>query len=492
MSLISDKLRPMKAEEARERILTSLRRELRKKWGRLGGIAEEIGRSPSYLSKICTNTLPVTLERLLEILQALEVEPADFFGEALDIVMPEPDRLLQDIEGGGPIDRALPMLEVVAERLDGPVRASPPSVRSSRRLNWAALVDKMARCTLSEQRRRMRTAARYRHPSFVRPFLEYLDALRYDSPRDASRLTETVVRELLSTLDCEVEERLTFFCRALGIFGSAHRILGHYPTAARAQRMALVLARQHGLTMTVADLLQRSAYVLADHGEYQRALVILREALEIYFDHESAIGVGRVLYDRGYVFNYLGEHEAAITSLQRSLDYLQGESPLVRRNRLAAYLSLSCAYEELEDPDAAERWLKEAIDSFSDEGDLVRAHISWRYGLAAMAKEEYGEAVERLRSARQILDAKKSPIKAGIIALDLISSLLGSKQEKEAKELAMGMAEYLVFFRKDRAMEAALFEFVDAVSRGRLSQDLVAQLRKTLEKRRIPSGMHHR
>ncbi|MCP3915423.1 MAG: hypothetical protein GY711_07700, partial [bacterium] len=205
------------------------------------------------------------------------------------------DALLEDLERFGEIDSRLAAIEkatVEIELTEPPCRALPA-------IDVEAMLAGVLACNGKEQRRRLGDTKRYRHPAFVAAYLEHLDDLRYDDPQQARLNVCVVAVKLIPKLPGPQRERIALQLKAIGVYAAVHRQKGEYATAARALRRALAAARAHGLKRTVGDLLQGAAYVLSAHGRYSDSMVLLDEALVIFYDLRSQAGRGRVQVDRG-------------------------------------------------------------------------------------------------------------------------------------------------------------------------------------------------
>ena len=185
----------MTSDEASKRIRHALRTELDKRWGQRQAINKVIGHSLEYLSKICRAILPIKLDELLIVLEFMGIDAGRFFADALGTSVAN-DWLLEDLGRFGEIHQHLRDLEKATVRLElaeSPGPASPLADVDKQ------LADVVA-CTLREQRRRLTTARKYRHPAFVAAYLEHLDALRYDDPRVARDSARVIAVKVIPRL----------------------------------------------------------------------------------------------------------------------------------------------------------------------------------------------------------------------------------------------------------------------------------------------------
>ncbi len=462
------------SDESSRRIRRALRAELDRRWGQRRAINQAIGHGSEYLSKVCRRERPIKLDVLLLALEVMSIDAGRFFADALGASVAN-DSLLEELERFGEIHRHLPAIEkaTVQLELSEPLGPAPPLA------DVEAMLSAVVACKVTEQRRRLSTAQKYRHPAFAAAYLEHLDALRYDDPKAARGNARVAAIQLIPRLPGSQRERMALQLKAIGIYASAHRQKEDTATAARALRFALALARVHGLAQTMADLLQRGAYVLSGNGRYRGAMKLLDEALVIVFDLDWQAGLGRVLVDRGTHLYYLGEYRAAIAALEHALKFPLGESGCESRNRLVAHQVLGRCFHSLGDFERAEVAVAEAVAHSENAGSLYRASLLWDHGVIAMACRSYDVAEERLSEASQLFGRLKDSSKA-LVALDLTKTLEAQGRSLEAVGLAATTAEYLATFRGNRVAEAAVSELMQTVVDGRVSLDVIERVQEKL------------
>lgn len=99
--------------------------------------------------------------------------------------------------------------------------------------------------------------------------------------------------------------------------------------------MEIARARaDHG---SFGDLLQRTASVVGDDGDYGGALFLAREATDWHLLGGDMVGVGRTFVDRGVWLYYLEDYREAIAMQERALDELPTSE---RRHRFTALQGL--------------------------------------------------------------------------------------------------------------------------------------------------------
>lgn len=471
---------PPAVEENARLVRSALKRELAKQKHRRGEIAEEIGRSESCLYKFTGGQSSMQLERLLHTLHAMGLDAGRFLAGALGAGVSSA-ALLEGLEDLGQVNARMRQLETVAKKLE----SSPPEPAPAPAGDVVKLLAKVMACGGREQRRRIGKAERYRSAAFASAYLEYLDAQRYDDPKQAASSAAAVATHLIPRLGGAQEERLALMAEALGVFGSAHRGLGNIATAARAVRVALEVARRHKLRLTMARLLQRGAYVLGDDGQSAQSLKLLDEALLIYLDLDEQLNFGMVVVDRGIMHHYLGEYRDAVRCLKRGLAIVQKEPECLTRTLLGAYQTLALSYDKLGQLDRAEEACARAAEAFDGRSDFNWAKLVWLQGHFALRRRSFVAADELLRRARTVLDRTPTP-DAAVLCLDLTKALLGQERRAEAAELAKKMASYLSAFSASRVVTGAIMEFVRLALKGELSVRDVDDLQRQL--RAFPKG----
>lgn len=478
----------MDAKAAHESIQNALRQELSKHWGQIAAIEAKVDRSEGYLRKFCRGNRSISLNLLLESLEALNVEPGVFFAKALPAAC-DSDSFLRDLEQPG---KEVPLLTKIAKatlRIEAEIACDPTKTsavilpQSGADRQAETLVTKVKACSGKEQKRRLRTARRYRTLEFALAYLDYLDKHRYEDTKAALRLVETVALDLVPQIPCCPSQRLAVQCLAVALYGDTHRMMGSYATASHAIRLALETARRLASPQTIAVVLKRGAYLLADHGHFEQALILLRERFEVYFDLGLEVEMAKTLIDRGFMLSSAGRVQESLQVLFRALEMLPPLTSRLRGYYLATYSALAHGYEQLEDFGNADNWLKEAIATFETEDSIPRAKLIWHQGRVAYAKQDYRSAVEYLETALEILDEHSSSAMP-LARLDLTRALLANGEPQAAVNQALKMAALLKGLRKNKLMEAAIAEYTRLALEGKLTIAAIDHLQPKLEQRR--------
>ncbi len=455
-------------------IREALGEEKRKRWGKIAEIEADLGVSDGYLAKVCRGEWKISVHSLLMTLERMGVDPGRFFAKALDTRL-DNDWLLEEIERRGKVDAKLAQIEKATAELE----ASAPAGPRPGPIDAEAMVADFVCATNKEQRRRLGETQKYRHPAFAAAYLEHLDTLRYDDFKAARENAAAVAVRLVPQLPAGRLERIVLQLRAIGVYASCYRQEGNWATAARALRLALGLARHHGLQEMLADLLMRAACVLNDDGRFAQAKDLLDEALVIYYDMDSREGLGMVMVERGRTLLYLGRYQDALGVLDRSLGMLQGDSQVMSRNRLAAHQLFALTYCEIGNLEDAEEALAGVVAESQGAGRVNQAKVHWLYGVIALKRDAYDVAERRLREAADLFDLLEDPNEA-MVSLDLSKTLLMRGKTLEAVAIAIEMAENLEVFRGNRLAEALITQLSQTAVQGNLTVEAIESVQEKL------------
>jgi tetratricopeptide (TPR) repeat protein len=455
----------MNSCDAYERLRTALKSELQKHFGRIGEIESRLSRSEGYLSKFCRGDISIPVEVLLKSLELLDKDPGQFFGQALgapsDSTLP-----LHELKAQVP-DKALVRLEratlEVASQLvleasglhPSPHFEADPDPERTRQLLVSIL-----ECTGLEQRRRLRSARRYRDRHFAWAYLGAMLQLCYEDPRGAIKQVTVVGTEFLPELeDVSPAARLALHLRAILVYGFAQRVVGTFDQAALATLLALDLSRRFRLDPITGELLKVGAYVLSDHGLFDKAQVLLGEALVVFDELDDEIAVAKVQVQRGITYVHMGDYLSASRSLRKALRRLPGEEDTLRHYRLAAFHNLAIAYQQAGDLEAAHHWLDTALQTFRSEGGITWAKMLWFKGRLLHDDGNSEEALGLLEDAAVILESCDAA-ESLLIALDISKVLLDLGRMGEATTVARNMASLLKGLKNNRIAEAAVLEYI--------------------------------
>lgn len=476
----------MTSRDAYSRLQVAMKAELARNVGRIREIESGLSRSEGYLSRFCRGELSIPLEVLLKTLDLLGTNPGQFFSKALG-APPDPGVFLDGLVDER-VDEEADALRRVALalrlRVGDNERCSPffPGlIDDPKAEKTQGLIEDMVRCTGIEQRRRLRSADRYRQPAFVVAYLKHLDTMRYDHPREAFKLLQVVGCELIPEVDARPIERLVLCLYAIAIFGSTCRIEGDLSTAAACQRFALEEAMSTQANFLIGDLLRRAACVLYSAGQYQQGLDLLGDALVLYDELDLEVEVGKVQVLRGTMYNSLDDALSAARVLRKALRRLGDDTPEISPFRGAAYQQLAIAYENAGDAEAAEKHLRHALVVIEGCSTLQAAEMIWFHGWLAYKRGDFLAAERRLREARAQLQPLAG-LSFALVSLDLARVLLICGRGPEAMTIAQEMAALVRGSKKAAAIEQSLLGFVRMAIEGRLTAAILERFERDLNK----------
>ncbi len=287
----------------------------------------------------------------------------------------------------------------------------------------------------------------------TRTDLEYLDRLRYEHP-------EATLCRLLPAGDRLTSEMTGLW---LAVTGSAYRLRAGQREEIEADlrraeqhiKAAQWAAERTGDLAGFADALQRLGYVLADRGDYRRALELAERAAGIYDRISDRAGRGKALVDQGVFLNGLGRIEEAIRAQSLALAMLPESLPM---NRLAALQGLGHLYRLAGDLEAAVGYLGRACQ-IPGVGALFEGKVLWLLGNVLSDQERYAEAAATLQTAVAIL-ATTHYGEAALATTDLVRVLLLDGRHHEAAEAATTMRALVIPLHGNRIASSAITDLL--------------------------------
>ncbi len=433
----------MTPEEQQEHIRAALDRLMRGRGhGTIKNAQQAIGRGPSYFTDQRRRRSPIDLRYLLKTLDFLGASPAEFFLETLD---PSRDPIADlRLETDSLETEAPRLVTEVVQRAAGEEPTAP------------------------------------RHDA---DYLQELDSLRYVDAR--------LARE--QVIDAAQHVSRSLLPRLLGVYASALRLLEDHDGAQHALTTGLELATGNENRSAVADLWQRMAYVVADRGNYQRALVISERAEKIHGRVGDEIGVTKTLVDQGLWLCYLDRPQESIDLHLEALPCLLHDSRL-RRCRTSVLQTLGVNCLKLRELVRAEAYAAQAGKEACELESWVYGGILWLQADIAKARRRYEEAEGFLREAVEVF----SPLSAGQAALasiELVRSLVLQGRNGEAYQTSKAMATLLEPLRKkNNVAESALTQLIRCGIQRRdltlgLLDDIAQKIRDSRTRRSAVSSL---
>lgn len=475
----------MASSDAYQRLQTAMKAEIQRNTGRVREIESGLGRSEGYLSRLCRGQFSIPLETFLRTLELLGKDPGQFFGKALGVRNDAGSYLGDLIEDAQDpqverLQRTAAELRLAAADSLRPLPFFPVLVDDAQTRKAQAQLDELMACSGIEQRRRLRTAARYRRVALVTCLLRRLDDQRYDHPREALKMIELVGTEVVPELvDASPTQKFALCLYALGIYGSACRNCEDLANASAALLFALEHAMAAHFEALGAELLRRAACVLLVNQQLPEALDLLGEAMVAFDELDLEVEVGKVQVLRGMIFFNMGNTMSAVKVLNKALRRLPGDQPDLSIYRSSAYQLMALACEASGDLEQSEEWLRHAVKTMDRQSTEQLARLLWHHGWLAQEKGELARAEGPLRQSRELLRARGG-IDYALVSLDLTRLLLASGQAREAVAIAEEMSSALRSARKSLRLQQALLSFVRTAIEGRLTLAMVERFEREL------------
>lgn len=445
----------MSPEELTQQILSVLSEERAAfGYGFAAEIDQRLGKAEGYLGRVFRGEVGLQVETLFRSLEALEVEPADFFVRAVGARL-HPENLLQRLIRGCK-EPGLPTLVQIERMIEEEESGSA------------------AEGDVEPEAEEMRTSGH------LYERLRSLDELRFSDPDVVLEPTERLLEGAFENVQ-ELQSRSAFhlLCRVLGTLASLYRVQARFGIAARCLSCALRLSARHQLKKTRVDLLQRTSYLLGDQGEYRLAVEITRQASDMYVILQDPPGIGRALVDRGIMLNRAGEPEAAIEAYESSLEYLPEDA---WSNRFSACQGLGQIFLQRGDLEKARHWAARANECHRTRRGPNWLRLVWLRGEIDLEAGDLESAERVLRDVRSGFEDRESPFDLALVSLRLAKALFLAGRFSEVCEIAADMMGLMKAFYGHRVATAAIQEFARAALTGDLSAEMLERVSQEIEK----------
>ena len=261
---------------------------------------------------------------------------------------------------------------------------------------------------------------------------------------EAQRRFEAIERDRHSR---GTAERMAFLCFRQR--GDCLLDLGRLDEAAAAYTESIHRAEQHGDERSAAAGKGQLGNVLRRQRRYAEALKAYEEARERFTRLDEPGTVATTWFHTGVVHQEAGQWEAAEESYQRSLEIA------IRLGNVAAQAStlgqLGTLYDQsLDRPDEAQRFLRQAIDKYTEIGDLAREGRQ-RCNLAVVLTKlrRLDEARQEIRRAIECtapFGHASEPWSAWAIAAEIETRAGDATAATEAKRKSI---EHYLAYRRD-------------------------------------------
>ncbi len=334
----------------------------------------------------------------------------------------------------------------------------------------------------------------YWDPGFFDLFLEYTEELIFREPQaglEVARVTARLVHTLPEgqTAKSRRQHRARIV-RAYAVEGSAYRVTGRPDSAEERFRAAARLCRGIGGPRSArAELCWRRAELRADQKRYDDALRLTAESVKLYQAAGDLEGVGVALAIRGLVYALDRCFVEAVSTFSEAL----GTYKLPPRAEYSVTHNLGCALSEADNPDLtmAENHLHRAKQMLGPRRSVQKSKLHWIEGMIFLRRGsafvERGE--QRLRKALAGFLKFQVPYEIALVSLDLSALLRFQKRWAELEELAADTHRRFRELREDGEALAALNLWLDAVRSRSLSEELISEVKSTLESRMRREGV---
>ncbi|HEX6902238.1 MAG TPA: tetratricopeptide repeat protein [Thermoanaerobaculia bacterium] len=288
---------------------------------------------------------------------------------------------------------------------------------------------------------------------------------------DIARLALAVV-DTLDPSRYGAERMADFRAGALGVLGNSLRLGSDFAGAESAFRQAREeLTQGTGDPLEEAGLLSLRASLLKDLGEFERAVAILNEALEIYRSLNDTHLEGRTLLKQAATLGFT-DPERAIELAQDGLALIDAlrepRLELTGRQTLALFLN------DAGRPQEALAMLEDSRPLYAQFRDpWTRTRLHWLEGKIARGLGDLAEAEEIFKRLWYDLQEPSYAHELTLLSIDLAEVYVARGKHEEAMELAEdlmpllegwgmhaeGLAMWLLMERaiQERQAEGALF-----------------------------------
>lgn len=418
----------MKTDEVIQRVQSELQHRFRVAGrGSVQRVQEELQLGSGYFRDLRRpERQRFDLRILLDALNSLEVDPAEFFSRVLGASDPLNDFQVVAAELSRRHRRPPRILALESERLDadGTVDADGMVANNGKQYDLANL-----------------------------------DSERQENPK-------RVLRQACAWISDITADQIP---RLLGIHASASRALGRLDEAHIVLGRALELTTHgRGDASVLGELLQRASYIVSDKPDYAWALRLSEKAVMAHLTAGDLVGVGKTLMDCGAWQGFLGHYEGALQSFRSALQYLPADSERfdVRINRTSCWQNLAMTYVWLDQPERGLRFLRKARRSAKGLGRMVEGKALCLEASYAMKLKRYAQAERQYRRALGIYQSI-DPLNAATCSVDLARVQLVAGRHDEAYATAKAMTVYLTPLENNEIASAAIAELVRCALAGR-------------------------
>lgn len=328
--------------------------------------------------------------------------------------------------------------------------------------------------------------ASYWDPGFCDLFLDLCEDTTFDDPRAGlelalvgPRLAQAVPEEPSLVGRRERRERIV---RSYALLGSAYRAVDRHEKAEQAYGAALRLCRGRVSGSCRATVDMRIAYLRACQDRFPEALRLIEQAERLFDTAQNEKGAGTAAALRGAILVEAGKFTEAVAALGEALATKRLDS----RSEHSATHNLADAITKADDPallQVATEHLVNARRLLGRRLSVQKCRLYWVEARLLIRLGKVDQAEARLRKARAGLIHFGIPYSIALVSLDLSALLRFATRWPELEELAADTYRRFRDLGEDEEALAALRLWLDAAQARSLSEELIAEVKETVQDR---------
>lgn len=301
-----------------------------------------------------------------------------------------------------------------------------------------------------------------------------------------------VLAEKLGNCACGPALAYDLRARSWAHLGNAYRIGSDYESSEEAFHEAeRNLARGTGDCLEKARVLELKAYLKTDLSRFDEAAQLLDQAIILCRLNGDEHAVGDMLSQKGLVHGRSGEYETAIDLIRQGLELMEPKND--PRRYLAAKHNLVSSLQETGKLAEALSLLQEIRPLYAALGDrLQHVRLAWVEGRIALRLEDLDLAEQCFLEARQGFVEQQIGYDAAQVSLELAQVYASRGGKAEISLLAAQMVP--IFDAQDMHQEAiaALVVFQDAAKNDAASLELIQGIVEYLEKAKDDPSLRYK
>ncbi len=323
-------------------------------------------------------------------------------------------------------------------------------------------------------------------PGFCDLFLGYCDDLVFSDPQAGlqialvgTRLAQAMPEGSDPETRREQRERVIL---AYLVLGMAYRCVTRYEKADGAYRAAFDLCRRGVSGSCWAELEERLAYLRACQGRIAEAVRLAESAEGRFNAAEDEAGAGRAAVVHGAILIRAEDFGGAAAVLSKAMARYR----LDERGEFTANHNLACAVSEADDPDCLQEatgHLLRARQLLGPRRSVQKFRLYWLDGKIHLRLGKMDKAEKLYRKAREGLIHFGVPYSIALVSLDLSALLRFARRWPELEELAADTYRRFRELGEDEEALAALKLWLEAAQARTLSEELIAEVKETVERR---------